>query len=88
MACDLFRSRSQKAAEIDRLSKLGLDAEEDMGPEVCNIYFSLAYGGKVLLHNTHLFLHRGKKYGLLGHNGAGKKKVERERERNREGGVF
>ena len=39
---------------------------------MCNIYFSLAYGGKVLLHNTHLFLHRGKKYGLLGHNGAGK----------------
>jgi elongation factor 3 len=26
----------------------------------------------VLLHNTNLFLHRGKKYGLLGHNGAGK----------------
>jgi len=25
-----------------------------------------------LLHNTNLFLHRGKKYGLLGHNGAGK----------------
>ena len=29
-------------------------------------------GGKVLLHNTHIFLHLGKKYGLLGHNGAGK----------------
>jgi ABC-type cobalamin/Fe3+-siderophores transport system ATPase subunit len=27
---------------------------------------------QVLLHNTNLFLHRGKKYGLLGHNGAGK----------------
>jgi len=59
-------------AESDRMAKYGLAAEEDMGPEVCNIYFSLAYGGKVLLHNTNLFLHRGKKYGLLGHNGAGK----------------
>ena len=29
-------------------------------------------GGKVLLHNTHIFLHLGKRYGLLGHNGAGK----------------
>ena len=30
------------------MTKLGLEVEEDMGPEVCNIYFSLAYGGKVL----------------------------------------
>jgi len=72
MACELFRSRTEKQAEQERMANLGLEIEEDMGPEVCNIYFSLAYGGKVLLHNTHLFLHRGKKYGLLGHNGAGK----------------
>ena len=26
----------------------------------------------MLVHNTHIFLHHGKKYGLLGHNGAGK----------------
>ena len=71
-ACESFRYKEEKRSEAERMLKLGLDPEEDMGPEICNIYFSLAYGGKVLLHNTHLFLHRGKKYGLLGHNGAGK----------------
>ena len=29
-------------------------------------------GGKVQQHNTHIFLHPGKKYGLLGQNSAGK----------------
>ena len=71
-ACEKFRAAAEKRSEAERMERLGLAPEEDMGPEICNIYFSLAYGGKVLLHNTHLFLHRGKKYGLLGHNGAGK----------------
>ena len=72
VACEQFREQQEKRSEAERMMRLGLAPEEDMGPEICNIYFSLAYGGKVLLHNTHLFLHRGKKYGLLGHNGAGK----------------
>ncbi len=54
------------------MGRLGLEVEWNLGPEVCSIYFSLVCGGKVLLHNTHIFLHPGKKYGLLGHNGAGK----------------
>ena len=79
-AAELFRSRSEKQAEVslnisrslcvsfvfaakfytpappplppcrfkaERMAKLGLQIEEHMGPEICNIYFSLAYGGKV-----------------------------------------
>lgn len=42
------------------------------GEELCNIDFSLAYGGMMLLNHTKLKLHRGQRYGLCGHNGAGK----------------
>jgi ATPase subunit of ABC transporter with duplicated ATPase domains len=44
----------------------------DEDADLCNIEFSLAYGGKILLHNTHLRLGRGRRYGLMGKNGAGK----------------
>ena len=53
------------------MGRLGIEVEWNLGPEVRNICFSLVCGGKVLLHNMHIFLHPGKKYGLLGHNGAG-----------------
>ncbi|CAN0520257.1 unnamed protein product [Ectocarpus sp. 12 AP-2014] len=46
--------------------------EEGDAAELCNIDFSLAYGGKILLHNTRLRLLAGHRYGLLGPNGAGK----------------
>ena len=39
---------------------------------VCDIEFSLAFGGKILLHNTRLRLGKGRRYGLMGKNGAGK----------------
>ena len=42
-----------------------------------NIYFPLVCGGTVLLHNTHIFLHLGKNYGLLGHNDTWKMKLLR-----------
>ncbi|KAJ2962338.1 hypothetical protein NQZ79_g2466 [Umbelopsis isabellina] len=42
------------------------------GEELCNIDFSLAYGGMMLLNHTKLRLHRGQRYGLCGPNGAGK----------------
>eukprot|EP01035_Chromulina_nebulosa_P018284 gene18284-23962_t len=42
------------------------------GANLCNIEFSLAFGGKILLQNTHLRLGRGRRYGLMGKNGAGK----------------
>ena len=46
--------------------------DDDNGDELCNCEFTLAYGTKVLLHNTRLKLIRGKKYGLLGQNDCGK----------------
>lgn len=45
---------------------------EDDGVEVCNCEFTLAYGTKILLHNTRLRLLRGAKYGLVGRNDCGK----------------
>lgn len=48
------------------------DEEDDFGgEELCNIRFSLAYGGKILLHQTKLRLRRGHRYALVGQNGAG-----------------
>ncbi|KAG0199386.1 hypothetical protein BGX33_011674 [Mortierella sp. NVP41] len=51
------------------------DTEE--GEELCNIDFSLAYGGMMLLNHTKLRLHRGHRYGLCGPNGAGKSTLMR-----------
>mmetsp|Transcript_36592 Transcript_36592/g.42526 ORF Transcript_36592/g.42526 Transcript_36592/m.42526 type:complete len:761 (+) Transcript_36592:50-2332(+) len=48
------------------------DEDEIGGEEICNIRFSLAFGGKILLHQTRLRLRRGHRYGLVGQNGAGK----------------
>lgn len=48
-----------------------VDEEED-GDELCNCLFTLAYGTKILLHNTTMRLIRGAKYGLLGGNDSGK----------------
>ncbi|MEC7000510.1 MAG: ATP-binding cassette domain-containing protein, partial [Actinomycetota bacterium] len=44
---------------------------------LCDCEFSLAYGNRVLLHNTRLKLKRGKCYGLIGPNGAGKSTLMR-----------
>merc|ERR1712127_886796 len=48
------------------------DDNEDDAEELCNCLFTLAYGTKILLHNTKMKLLRGKKYGLLGGNDSGK----------------
>jgi elongation factor 3 len=45
---------------------------EDADEELCNCMFTLAYGTKILLHNTNMRLKRGHKYGLLGSNDSGK----------------
>ena len=42
------------------------DEEDETATNLCNIEFSLAFGGKILLHNTHLKLGRGRKYGIMG----------------------
>jgi len=46
--------------------------EDDDAEELCNCQFTLAYGTKILLHNTKMKLKRGKNYGLLGKNDSGK----------------
>jgi elongation factor 3 len=52
---------------------LGDEHEKSMDPnDVCDIEFSLAYGGKILLRNARLRLTRGHRYGLIGKNGVGK----------------
>jgi len=48
------------------------DEEVEDAEELCNCKFTLAYGTKILLHNTDLKLLRGKRYGLLGGNDSGK----------------
>jgi elongation factor 3 len=44
----------------------------DGAEELCNCQFTLAYGTKILLHNTTMKLKRGHKYGLIGGNDSGK----------------
>merc|ERR1719261_502043 len=59
-------------------AKFGAGQEEEVVEDhddlevLCDCSFSLAYGNRVLLHNTKLKLKRGKCYGLIGPNGAGK----------------
>mmetsp|Transcript_14078 Transcript_14078/g.30612 ORF Transcript_14078/g.30612 Transcript_14078/m.30612 type:complete len:751 (+) Transcript_14078:24-2276(+) len=48
------------------------EEDEYGGEEICNLRFSLAYGGKILLHQTKLRLRRGHRYALVGQNGVGK----------------
>ena len=48
------------------------DEVDDPALELCNCRFTLAYGTKILLHNTNMKLMRGAKYGLLGGNDSGK----------------
>ena len=48
------------------------EEDEDDAEQLCDCKFTLAYGSKVLLHNTKLKLKRGHKYGLLGGNDSGK----------------
>lgn len=51
--------------------------DEEEGEDLCNCTFSLAYGAKILLNQTHLRLKRGQRYGLCGPNGAGKSTLMR-----------
>tara|TARA_B100001250_G_scaffold413621_1_gene448364 strand:- start:559 stop:3645 length:3087 start_codon:yes stop_codon:yes gene_type:complete len=48
------------------------EEEEEDVEELCNCTFTLAYGSKILLHNTNMKLLRGYRYGLLGGNDSGK----------------
>lgn len=65
---DALYEESQKV-----ISVIGKEEEEDdEGELLCDCEFTLAYGTKILLHNTKLRLKKGYKYGLLGQNDCGK----------------
>lgn len=60
-------------AEAEKMLEIPEEEDEDDGAEeLCNCTFTLAYGTKILLHNTKMKLKRGKRYGLLGPNDCGK----------------
>ncbi|ORY74783.1 P-loop containing nucleoside triphosphate hydrolase protein [Leucosporidium creatinivorum] len=48
------------------------DDDDEEGEIVCDLPFSLAYGGLLLLNHTTLKLRRGHRYGMCGSNGCGK----------------
>jgi elongation factor 3 len=56
---------------IDTITIYEYDPEEN-DENLCDCMFSLAYGTRVLLHQTPLKLKLNHVYGILGHNGAGK----------------
>lgn len=66
-AIEAVRVEAEKMLEIPED-----DDEEDDAEELCNCQFTLAYGTKILLHNTKMKLLRGRRYGLLGPNDCGK----------------
>jgi elongation factor 3 len=53
------------------------DDDEDGAEPLCDSRFTLAYGTKILLHNTELRLKKGRRYGLLGPNDCGKTSLMR-----------
>jgi len=70
-------AKAEEAVEKVRVAAEGMlevveEEDEDDAEELCNCRFTLAYGTKILLHNTKMRLLRGKKYGLLGGNDSGK----------------
>lgn len=76
LANDVVISTIEKYRSLCEDATMGLldssDSEDDSDLEICSIRFSLAYGGKILLHKTRLRLKRGHVYGLVGQNGVGK----------------
>lgn len=84
---DALRSFGKDAVKDIRalygeLEKMYFGAEEeedddDNADVLADCQFTLAYGSKVLLHNTKLKLKRGHKYALLGGNDSGKTSLMR-----------
>jgi elongation factor 3 len=65
----LFNLIYEKSIENMTPEKVDPEDEEE---DLCNAQFSLAYGTRVLLHQTPFRVKVGRKYGLVGPNGAGK----------------
>jgi elongation factor 3 len=61
----------EESQKVINLSEENI-GEDDEGEMLCDCEFTLAYGTKILLHNTKLRLKKGFKYGLLGQNDCGK----------------
>jgi elongation factor 3 len=70
---DALRKRASPGAEEADEA----EADDEEGEDLCNCTFSLAYGAKILLNQTHLRLKRGQRYGLCGPNGSGKSTLMR-----------
>lgn len=69
-AVEKFRCAAENSLMQNDVSS---DEEDEFGGEqITDIRFSLAYGGKILLHQTKLRLRRGHRYALVGQNGVGK----------------
>ena len=69
-------SAAVTAAGTATLSKPKVNPEDEE-EDLCNAQFSLAYGTRVLLHQTPFRVKIGRKYGLVGPNGAGKSTLMR-----------
>mmetsp|Transcript_1522 Transcript_1522/g.2030 ORF Transcript_1522/g.2030 Transcript_1522/m.2030 type:complete len:931 (+) Transcript_1522:518-3310(+) len=69
--CALELAKKATAISIDDNEEENYE-EEEARETLCDTIFTLAYGSKILLHNTNLKLKRGFKYGLLGVNDSGK----------------
>ena len=65
-------TESVRAAAEEMLVIPEEEDEDDHAEELCDCKFTLAYGTKILLHNTKMKLRRGLRYGLLGGNDSGK----------------
>lgn len=57
--------------ELAKVTEVGVEEDDDGAEDLCNCQFTLAYGTKILLHNTTMRLKKGHKYGLLGGNDSG-----------------
>ncbi|KAF9773875.1 translation elongation factor EF-3 [Fusarium sp. DS 682] len=67
----------RKTALPGAVAEAEAEEDEEEGEDLCNCTFSLAYGAKILLNQTHLRLKRGQRYGLCGPNGSGKSTLMR-----------
>jgi len=67
----------RKKASPGAADEAEAEPDEEEGEDLCNCTFSLAYGAKILLNQTHLRLKRGQRYGLCGPNGSGKSTLMR-----------
>lgn len=59
-------ARDLRVTALNGIPDVELSAEADNTDYICNFEFSLAFGGKILLHNTFLKLAKGHKYGIMG----------------------